>query len=83
MLLKCFLDGESYSLVSYVHKHDDGRTSFPYFFLYVAPQGNYTVSPFTKYKGGTTGNPWLIKGGCNSQCKVECLDFTLIFSDLN
>ncbi|CAB3980223.1 glia maturation factor beta [Paramuricea clavata] len=29
----------SYSLVSYVHKHDDGRTSFPYFFLYVAPQG--------------------------------------------
>ncbi|XP_028409694.1 glia maturation factor beta-like [Dendronephthya gigantea] len=29
----------SYSLVSYVHKHDDGRVSYPYFFIYVAPRG--------------------------------------------
>ncbi|XP_046848603.1 glia maturation factor beta-like [Xenia sp. Carnegie-2017] len=29
----------SYSVVSYVYKHDDGRVSYPFFFLYVSPQG--------------------------------------------
>ena len=39
-----FLNYASFSLVSYVHKHDDGRVSFPYFFLYVIPPGNCNES---------------------------------------